>query len=116
MKAAILHEFRQPLTIEEVDRPKPDAHEVLIEVQACGVCHSDLHVASGDWPQIVPITKKPLILGHEIAGRVVEKAQPSISWNLETVLVFPGYTGPVGNVSSAAREMKIAVRNNKSPV
>src|ERR1700747_3249486 len=73
MKAAILHEFKQPLTIEEGARPKPDAHEVLIEVQACGVCHSDLHVASGDWPQIVPITKKPLILGHEIAGRVVEK-------------------------------------------
>jgi propanol-preferring alcohol dehydrogenase len=73
MKAAILHEFKQPLTIEEVARPKPDAHEVLIEVQACGVCHSDLHVANGDWRQIVPITKKPLILGHEIAGRVVEK-------------------------------------------
>jgi len=73
MKAAILHEFKQPLSIEEVDQPRPDAHEVLIEVRACGVCHSDLHVASGDWPQIVPITKKPLILGHEIAGRVVEK-------------------------------------------
>ena len=73
MKAAILHEFRQPLSIEEVDRPKPGAHEVLIEVEACGVCHSDLHVADGDWPQIVPITRKPLILGHEIAGRVVEK-------------------------------------------
>ncbi|HET6929569.1 MAG TPA: alcohol dehydrogenase catalytic domain-containing protein, partial [Candidatus Acidoferrum sp.] len=73
MKAAILHEFKQPLTIEEVARPKPGPQEVLIEVQACGVCHSDLHVASGDWPQIVPITKKPLILGHEIAGRVVEK-------------------------------------------
>src|SRR6201984_2983893 len=42
-------------------------------MQACGVCHPDLHVASGDWPQIVPITKKPLILGHEITGRVVEK-------------------------------------------
>src|ERR1700740_2997916 len=73
MKAAILHEFKQPLTIEEVAQPKPDAHEVLIEIQACGVCHSDLHVANGDWPQIVPITKKPLILGHEITGRVVEK-------------------------------------------
>ena len=73
MKAAILHEFKQPLTIEDVVRPKPDAHEVLIEVQACGVCHSDLHVADGDWPQLIPITKKPLILGHEIAGRVVEK-------------------------------------------
>src|SRR5580692_2849392 len=73
MKAAILNEFKEQLSIEEVARPKPGAHEVLIEVQACGVCHSDLHVANGDWPQIVPITKKPLILGHEIAGRVVEK-------------------------------------------
>jgi propanol-preferring alcohol dehydrogenase len=73
MKAAILREFKAPLTIEEVVRPKPDPHEVLIEVEACGVCHSDLHVADGDWPQIIPITKKPLILGHEIAGRVVEK-------------------------------------------
>src|ERR1700747_2917354 len=73
MKAPILHEFKQPLTIEEVARPKPDAHEVLIEVEACGVCHSDLHVAEGDWPQLIPITKKPLILGHEITGRVVEK-------------------------------------------
>src|SRR5260370_25979210 len=73
MKAAILHELKRPLTIEEVVQPKPAANEVLIEVQACGVCHSDLHVANGDWPQIVPITKTPLILGHEIAGRVVEK-------------------------------------------
>jgi len=73
MKAAILREFRTPLTIEEVPTPKLEAHEVLIEVEACGVCHSDLHVADGDWPQIVPITKRPLILGHEIAGRAVEK-------------------------------------------
>jgi propanol-preferring alcohol dehydrogenase len=73
MKAAILHEFKAPLSIEDVAQPCPDAHEVLIEVEACGVCHSDLHVADGDWPQLGPITKRPLILGHEIAGRVVEK-------------------------------------------
>jgi propanol-preferring alcohol dehydrogenase len=73
MKAAILREFRTPLEIEDVARPTIDAHEVLIEVEACGVCHSDLHVANGDWPQIVPITKRPLILGHEVAGCVVEK-------------------------------------------
>jgi alcohol dehydrogenase, propanol-preferring len=73
MKAAILTEFKTPLTIQEIAPPKPDAHEVLIEVEACGVCHSDLHVADGDWPEIVRITKRPLILGHEIAGRVVEK-------------------------------------------
>jgi propanol-preferring alcohol dehydrogenase len=73
MKAAILREFKSPLTIEDVAQPLPEAQEVLIEVEACGVCHSDLHVADGDWPQLVPITKRPLILGHEIAGRVVEK-------------------------------------------
>ena len=72
MKAAILREFKKPLTIEEVDRPKPGAKEVLIEVEACGVCHSDLHVADGEWTQLARIVKKPLILGHEIAGRVVK--------------------------------------------
>src|SRR5271155_752999 len=73
MKAAVLHELKHPLSFDEVAEPKPDANQVLIEVEGCGVCHSDLHVADGDWPQIVPITKMPLILGHEIAGRVVEK-------------------------------------------
>jgi alcohol dehydrogenase, propanol-preferring len=81
MKAAILRELKRPLSIEEAAEPQPDADEVLIEVEGCGVCHSDLHVAEGDWPQIVPITKVPLILGHEIAGRVVEKGA-SVS-NLE---------------------------------
>ena len=51
----------------------PDADEVLIQVEACGVCHSDVHVADGDWPQFAKIVKRPLILGHEIAGRVAEK-------------------------------------------
>ena len=73
MKAAVLHEFKKPLAIEEVPRPEPAADEVLIEVEACGVCHSDLHVADGDWTQLAGIVKKPLILGHEIAGRVLEK-------------------------------------------
>jgi alcohol dehydrogenase, propanol-preferring len=75
MKAALLHEFKSPLTIENVPRPKPDATEILIQVEACGVCHSDLHVADGDWPQLAGITKRPLVLGHEITGRVVEKGE-----------------------------------------
>ncbi|MGH9676363.1 MAG: alcohol dehydrogenase catalytic domain-containing protein [Candidatus Acidiferrum sp.] len=73
MQAAILHEFKRTLAIEEVARPEIDAHEVLIKVEACGVCHSDLHLADGDWTQLNRIVKKPLILGHEIAGRVVER-------------------------------------------
>jgi propanol-preferring alcohol dehydrogenase len=73
MKAAVLREFKTPLSIEQIAQPQPAAHEVLIEVEACGVCHSDLHLADADWPQLARIIKKPLILGHEIAGRVVEK-------------------------------------------
>lgn len=73
MNAAVLHESKRPLAIEEVPRPQPGAHEVLIEIEACGVCHSDLHVADGDWSQLAGIVKKPLILGHEIVGRVLEK-------------------------------------------
>jgi len=73
MKAAILEEFKKPLVLEEVPRPALEANDVLIQVEACGVCHSDLHLADGDWPQLAAITKKPLILGHEIAGRVVER-------------------------------------------
>jgi alcohol dehydrogenase, propanol-preferring len=72
MKAAVLRDFKKPLALEDVDRPKLESHELLIRVEACGVCHSDLHVADGDWPQLAKIVKKPLILGHEIVGRVVE--------------------------------------------
>jgi propanol-preferring alcohol dehydrogenase len=72
MKAVVLHDFKTPLRLEEVERPKPGAGEVLIRVEACGACHSDVHVADGDWPQLNRIVKKPLILGHEIAGTIAE--------------------------------------------
>ncbi len=73
MKAAVLREFKTPLSLEEVPRPQPGPDEVLIKVEFCGVCHSDLHVADGDWKQLAGIVKKPLILGHEIVGSVVER-------------------------------------------
>jgi len=73
MRAAVLHSFKTPLSLEDVPRPEIGADDVLIAVEVCGVCHSDLHVADGDWPQLARIVKKPLILGHEIVGRVVER-------------------------------------------
>jgi propanol-preferring alcohol dehydrogenase len=73
MKAAIIREYKQPLQIEETDVPKPGSDEVLIKVEACGVCHSDLHIAEGDWTHLLRIIKRPLIPGHEVVGRVVEK-------------------------------------------
>jgi S-(hydroxymethyl)glutathione dehydrogenase/alcohol dehydrogenase len=67
IRAAILWEQGQPLSVEaaELDAPGPD--EVLVEIKAAGVCHSDLHPARGDWPM-----KMPVILGHEGAGIVRE--------------------------------------------
>src|ERR1700691_4968303 len=73
MKAAVLHSSQTALSLEEVPRPEVEADEVLIDVEVCGVCHSDLHVAEGDWPQLARIVKKPLILGHEIVGRVIAR-------------------------------------------
>src|SRR5262245_26865041 len=67
MKAAILWERGQPLSIEDVDLDPPGAGEVLVEIKAAGVCHSDLHPARDDWP-----TRTPLVLGHEGAGIVRE--------------------------------------------
>lgn len=75
MKAALLQEFKKPLAVTEVERPVPADDEVLIQVEACGVCHSDLHVAEGDWSALSRIVKKPVVLGHEVAGKVVEKGR-----------------------------------------
>lgn len=75
MKAAVLHDFKKKLVLEDVASPRPQADEILIQVDACGACHSDLHVADGDWTQFAGIVKRPLILGHEIAGQIVEKGE-----------------------------------------
>jgi alcohol dehydrogenase, propanol-preferring len=67
MKAAVVHAFGQPLVIDEVDVPEVPAGQVLVKVVASGVCHTDLHAASGDWP-VKPAL--PFIPGHEGVGYV----------------------------------------------
>jgi len=66
-QAAVLWEPGQPVEILEVDLAPPRTGEVLVEIAACGVCASDLHVVDGDLPEPLP-----LVLGHEAAGVVVE--------------------------------------------
>lgn len=73
MQAAVLHEFGPSLSVEQVARPSPGPDDVLIQVEACGVCHSDLHVTEGDQPALKGITKPLLIPGHEVVGRVAER-------------------------------------------
>lgn len=72
MKAALLQALGGPVDVIDVPAPKPGPGQVLIRVDACGVCHSDVHLADGDWDMLKPITKTPLILGHEVIGEVVE--------------------------------------------
>ncbi len=72
MKAAIVNEFQEKLEIKEVEIPQPKLGEVLIRMEACGVCHTDLHAAHGDWP-VKP--KLPVIPGHEGVGIVEQIGQ-----------------------------------------
>jgi succinate semialdehyde reductase (NADPH) len=67
MRAAVVRERSGPFVIEELRDPEPKAGEILVEVAACGVCHTDLHIHDGSVP--FPL---PCVLGHEISGTVVE--------------------------------------------
>jgi len=67
INAAVLWEQGRPLSVEAIDLGTPGPGEVLVEMRAAGVCHSDLHPARGDWPM-----KTPVVLGHEGAGIVRE--------------------------------------------
>jgi propanol-preferring alcohol dehydrogenase len=68
-RAAVVHDFHTPLTIENVPRPELEPGQVLVKVEASGLCHTDIHAAHGDWP-VKPTP--PFIPGHEGVGIVVE--------------------------------------------
>ena len=67
MKAAVAHAYGEPLRIEEVKVPLPGPGQILVKIEACGVCHTDLHAVEGDWPVRPPL---PFIPGHEGVGYV----------------------------------------------
>jgi S-(hydroxymethyl)glutathione dehydrogenase / alcohol dehydrogenase len=73
MRAAVLEEFGKPLVVQELDLAEPRAGEVLVRLEACGVCHTDLYTASGADPS----GYAPAVLGHEGAG-VVEAIGPDV--------------------------------------
>jgi S-(hydroxymethyl)glutathione dehydrogenase/alcohol dehydrogenase len=74
IRAAVLEEFAQPLKVTEVDLAEPRAGEVLVRLEACGVCHTDMYTASG----VDPSGYAPTVLGHEGAG-VVETVGGGVS-------------------------------------
>jgi propanol-preferring alcohol dehydrogenase len=75
MKAAVVHEFKSPLRLEEVAKPEPGPEQVVVKIEASGLCHTDIHAAHGDWP-VKP--KLPFIPGHEGVG-IVEMVGPEVT-------------------------------------
>jgi threonine dehydrogenase-like Zn-dependent dehydrogenase len=67
-KAMVLHEFKKPLELKEFEVPLLKEKQVLVKIEAAGVCGSDVHMWKGEDPR----TPLPIILGHEGVGRVVE--------------------------------------------
>lgn len=69
MRAAVVEAFGKPLVLREWDKPTAGPGQIVIKTEACGVCHTDLHAASGDWP-LKPAL--PFIPGHEAIGHIIE--------------------------------------------
>jgi propanol-preferring alcohol dehydrogenase len=69
MKAAVVTGFDRPLSIEDVPVPEPGPEQVLVRIETCGLCHTDIHAARGEWP-VKPTP--PFIPGHEGVG-IIER-------------------------------------------
>ena len=73
IRAAVLEEFAQPLNVTEVDLAEPKPGEVLVRLEACGVCHTDMYTASG----VDPSGYAPTVLGPRGRGVVERSATAS---------------------------------------
>jgi len=85
-KGALIWEFNQPWTIEEIEIGDPAKNEVKIQMEASGMCHSDHHLVTGG----IPMLGFPVLGGHEGAGIVTEVcvAFPALSAREEGFEVF----------------------------
>ena len=102
MRAMVLETARTPLRMRELPTPVPAAREILLEVAACGVCRTDLHVVDGELPN----PKLPLIPGHEIVGRVAALGADVAGFAVGERIGVPwlGYTCGVCPYCRAGRE------------
>jgi len=68
MKAMVLEKSGNPLKLKDIPKPEPSAHQLLIKVNVCGVCRTDLHILDGDLNE----PNLPLVPGHQIVGTIEE--------------------------------------------
>jgi D-arabinose 1-dehydrogenase-like Zn-dependent alcohol dehydrogenase len=84
MRAAVLETYHRPLVIRNLDTAAPGPGEVTLEVRACGLCLTDVHIAEGR----VPTVTLPVVPGHEFAGVIAERGPGVTGWELgERVVV-----------------------------
>ena len=95
-RAAILWELNKPWSVEEIELDPPKAGEVLVEMVASGMCHSDEHLVTGDLP-----IELPVIGGHEGAG-IVKEVGPNVSWLKPGDHVVFGFIPSCGRCYSCA--------------
>src|SRR5512140_2540779 len=88
MRAMVLRRQREPLHLEEVPAPQPSAGQVLIRVECCAVCRTDLHVVDGELTK----PKLPLIIGHQIAGIVEESGSDTLAAGDRVGVPWLGWT------------------------
>jgi propanol-preferring alcohol dehydrogenase len=102
MRAAVLSRQREPLEIRDVPRPVPGPGQVLVQITACGVCRTDLHVLDGELTE----PKLPLILGHQIVGHVLQFGSGSTRFKVGDRVGIPwlGYTDGTCRYCLSGRE------------
>jgi S-(hydroxymethyl)glutathione dehydrogenase / alcohol dehydrogenase len=111
MRAAVLEEFGQPLVVQELDLAEPAAGEVLVRLEACGVCHTDLYTASGADPS----GYAPTVLGHEGAG-VVERVGDGVTLLApgdHVVTLFSPQCGECVHCKSPRTNLCLAIRDKQ---
>ncbi len=112
IRAAVLEEFASPLVVQEVELAEPGPGEVLVRLQACGVCHTDMYTASG----VDPSGYAPTVLGHEGAG-VVERCGQDISLVREgdhVVTLFSPQCGECVHCVSPLTNLCLAIREQQN--
>src|SRR5213082_3048083 len=76
MRAMILEAPGATLRLADLPVPDPGPNALLVEVRACGVCRTDLHVVDGE----LPAPKLPLVLGHQVVGETGDGRRVGIPW------------------------------------
>ncbi len=111
IRAAVLEEFGQPLSVQEVDLAEPKAGEALVRLVACGVCHTDLYTASGADPS----GYAPCVLGHEGAGVVeqVGEGVTSLALGDHVVTLFAPECGECVHCRSPRTNRCVAIRDQQ---